>query len=161
MLKQKHGHGDSIVGMTFLPNGNGGLMMIPTADTPPDRYNGRYLTSSDVYVDVTYHTSNKAIADELEAQIVKGMNWRLVPEGQAPASIWSDLGTIWGIALLAAFLIPCVAFIGAIGWQAAGWGDFNSIDNALKYSIRGVVYLVPSLALLFSCVALFQHSSRK
>jgi len=150
-----------------MPNGSGGTMIIPTADptpTPPQQFYGRYLADGGVRVDITYHTDNQQLADHFEVDLLEKMNWTVAPEEPAVESKPTLLGTIGGIwawAFLAAFLLAILTFFLAMILNIAGLIQFRTIDNMVALAIKADLFVIPTIALMLTGLAIFQDSSQK
>jgi len=150
-----------------MPNGSGGTMIIPTADpapTPPQQFYGRYLADGGVRVDITYHTDNQQLADNFEVDLLEKMNWTVAPEEPAVESKPTLLGNIaglWAWAALAAFLLPILTFFLAMILNIAGLIQFRTIDNMVALAIKADLFVIPTIALMLTGLAIFQDSSQK
>lgn len=158
------------MGMMILPNGNGGMMLIPTpsapsAPEPPSEYSGSYLTDNDVRVDVTYRTANKALADDYEAKLMQSTGWKVAPplaaEPEKPVSLAADIATNALAIVVIAVIITAAVFFGAIVLQIADLIEFRTIDAVVRFTIRALLVGGPLSFLIISALTLREHSSRK
>lgn len=158
------------MGMMILPNGNGGMMLIPmpsapSAPEPPSEYSGSYLTENDVRVDVTYRTSNKSLADDYEAKLMQSTGWKIAPpltvEAEKPTSLAGDIATNALAIIVIAVIITAAVFFGAIILQIADLIEFRTIDAVVRFTIRALLVGGPLSFLIISALTLREHSSRE
>lgn len=152
-------------GVTQGPNGpQMTTMFIPSPSAPaqPTSYESHLETPEGVHVKLTYHTSNKAMADRYSDEIAQKSGWKVLEqEPEQPETLASKIGTAWVAAFLLPLAIGFAAFMLAAGLHMADYIGFSDVNNVISMSARYGLWAFPILGFVFSGIAFFTHSSTK
>ena len=146
-------------GVTQGPNGpQMTAMFIPTSGPPaqPTSYESHLETPEGVHVKLTYHTSNKAMADRYSDEIAQKSGWKVLEqEPEQPETLGSKIISAWVAAFLLPLMVSLVAFMLAMTLRVADYIGFNDVSDVVSISARYGLWAFPILGFVFSGMALF------
>ena len=149
-------------GVTSGPNGPQMTTMIIPSSSAPSSYDSHFVTPEGINVGVTFNTDNKAIADRLEDEIAQKMGWKILEEApEGPETLGSKITTAWLLAVLIPVVVGVLAFFGALLLNMGNYIEFRTIDDVIKYCVRGGLWSFPLIGCVGTIVALITHKTEK
>jgi len=151
-------------GVGVGPNGPQVMpIIIPDGPSAPESYQSYLETPEGVFVEITYHTSNKAAADRYSDELAQKSGWKTLQESPKAeeSSLALEILAAWLFAFMGAFLLPMGLFIGASILHSARYLSSDWPNLFWGNGARIGVWTFIAMGFILTSVAISSHSSTK